>query len=143
MLFDDTVGHEFLFYGVDNYMFKLDNHIWEVIEDPEDGYRSSLGPVEARHENDKKVNRIFFREPIAIVSVVEDSEVGTGYALIDCEIEHTWLKFGTDNTENYYPCFYFNYTPVERSKLPALKRQKDSSNVKLDELDLWFNSRDI
>lgn len=120
MNFDDIIGREFLFYGIDKYMFKLDDYIWEVL-DSYDGYHSYLETVELRSNRDKKLYKYFFREPLAIVTVVKDDLIGKGYAIADCEVDHTWLRFGTDETESYYPYFYFKYTPREEIVIKRCK----------------------
>lgn len=132
MEFSELVGDEFLFYGVDNQFFKIDDTIWEVQEDPNDGYRSMLGTIEVC--NNKAKNKLFFREPIAIVRVEEDPEI-EGFRLRDTDHEHTWLQFGTDESESYYPCFRFNYTPM---KVPQKKLQslKNKAKAKIHDHDI-------
>lgn len=139
MAFDDLVGTECLFYGVDNNMFKIDDKIWEAIEDADDGYRSMLGVVEEVADSG-----IFFRNPIALVGIkCIDDDFHTGYALIDIEDDHTWLVFGTDNTDDYYPSFFFNYTPKPRSKsLKPKVKAEDTKRSMRDPMDHFFEPRD-
>lgn len=105
------------FHGVDNHRFKLGPNVFEAIEDPDDGYRSYLGSVQATDGEG-----IFFATPVDTVEVVEyeaggqgweHRDVGdvNGYALRSTSDGHIWLVFGTDNWEEYYPCFVFRYTP--------------------------------
>lgn len=109
---DDLIDHEFDFYGVDNTCFKLDDTIYEVIEDEDDSYRSMLGAVVVRDGKAK----IFFGMPIARV-VIQCEENGnySTYTLKDLHDDHCWLRFGTDDYEDYddgyYPLFVFDYTP--------------------------------
>lgn len=128
-MFSDCLAEEFLFYGVCNYRFKLNDTVWEVIEDESDGYRSMLGSVEVTSSK----TDIFFREPLAIISVTEDPEA-EGFCLIDAENGHIWLRFGTDNAEDYYPKFYFNYEPMA----PVLNtpRHKASTVRKIHDHDI-------
>ena len=107
--FNSTVGMEFDFHGVDNNCFKLDNAVWEALEDPDDGYRSYLGVINLRDVG----NLTFFRTPVARVTLVEvDHERGLcGYRLIDVKDRHMWLEFGTDHSDDYYPWFNFYYQP--------------------------------
>ena len=142
MEFDNLIGQEFLFYGVDNHMFKINDTIWEALEDPSDGYRSYLGSIEVTTKNG-----IFFREPIAIVKLEKDDtpqasySIGcNGYKLIDVDYEHTWLVFGTDNTDDYYPTFYFNYTPRQEPK-PKNKPVQGKTIVS-DPFDRLFENRE-
>jgi hypothetical protein len=106
--FDDLVGAEADFYGVDNNCFKLNDVVYEAVEDEEDGYRSSLGCVETRDIESK----IFFGMPIARV-VIESADEGSfdGYKLTDLHDGHEWLRFGTDDYDDWYPCFRFEYSP--------------------------------
>jgi len=100
--------------------FQLDHVVFKVLEDPEDDYRSSLGAVIYGDPNDAK--GIMFRRPIARVRVVkgeftlEDdggySEELKGYQLIDADTGHVWLRFGTENWNDYYPCFIFTHRPA-------------------------------
>jgi hypothetical protein len=93
---------------VDNNCFKLDSVVYEAVEDEEDGYRSCLGCVETRDVESK----IFFRTPVARV-VIENANEGSfeGYKLTDLHDGHEWLRFGTDNSDDWYPSFTFDYTP--------------------------------
>jgi hypothetical protein len=36
-----------------------------------------------------------------------------GYILRDVDTHHIWLVFGTNNADDYYPCFKFWYNPDE------------------------------
>ena len=100
----ELAGKRFKFYGVWNECFKLDDKIYEAVENPDDGYRSYLGTVEVREPHPSMT---FQRRRIAWVTVLETDD---HYFLVD-DTGHTWLKFGTDHTDCYYPCFVFEYTP--------------------------------
>ena len=118
------VGHEFDFYGVDGHQFKLGigdfTFVLEAMEDPSDGYRSYLDCIQI-----SEPNGIFFASPLAkvfIQAVKEpDSQLTpfeddkSGYSLIDCgdNLLHSWLEFGTRNFNDYYPYFYFRYSPLK------------------------------
>lgn len=102
----DLIGKEFDFFGVDGFRFKLDDIILEAIEDGGDGYRSYLGSIAVRPET----TNIFFDKPIARIRV-EDYAAIIGYRLIDIMDGHEWLLIGTDNYDDYYPCFMFLYQP--------------------------------
>lgn len=99
-------GTSFKFYGVDNNAFKLNTVVFEAIEDPSDGYRSFYKCVIV-HFDDRY---IFFDKPLATVKIVFDN-TGDGWSLIDTKDSHKWLEVGTDHSDNYYPFFYFRYTP--------------------------------
>lgn len=119
--FERLVGQEFDFYGVDNTTFKLNDTIWNAIEDESDGYRSYLGSVEAEVRPDS----IYFDRPLARVMLVwldeytEKDQSGrydalsyfSGWRLVDVVDGHVWLTVGTDQMHDYYPCFMFTYNP--------------------------------
>lgn len=115
--FDTMIaGFEFDFYGVDNCQFKLgisgSVFVLEAIENEDDGYRSYLGCIQI-----SEPNGIFFSTPVAKVRVESfDERPGSGHAdegyrLVDVENGHVWLTFGTDNYDDWYPCFTFCYEP--------------------------------
>lgn len=136
MDFRDLVGHEFFFYGVDGQRFKLDGLIFEVQEDPMDGYRSYLGTIEV-----EEGEGVFFRDPVAIVEVKHDL-LYNGFKLVDDE-HHEWLSFGTDNAEDYYPCFHFLYTPKPPSnKSKATPKTKRIHDHDINTIDRLFDPRE-
>lgn len=102
------------FFGVDNHLFKLGDAVYEAVEDPDDGYRSYLGSIEVRGEDG-----IFFGRPIDTVVVHEFERGGglysdspdVGYELKSTTDGHVWLRFGTANTQDYYPWFLWEYQP--------------------------------
>ncbi len=101
------------FYGVCNEYFKIDDFVFKVQEDENDGYRSCLGDILAVNKKEQK-NLIFFKTPIATVRIeaTTDSywnQSFEGYNLVDIKDGHVWLKFGTTNYDDYYPCFVFYY----------------------------------
>jgi hypothetical protein len=106
------VGLEADFYGVDCNSFKLDNCVFEAVEDESDGYRSMMSEVRMQDCTD---NLIFFKTPIARVRVEDESEGSydhrgfDGYKLVDVKDGHVWLLFGTDDPTDYYPSFTFYY----------------------------------
>lgn len=115
--FDDIKPDQtFGFYGICDNCFKLDGTIYEAIEDKDDGYRSCLESVIV-----VKGKKIFFPNPVATVKVVKvptdykNSYGGTDsqdiHELIDVSDGHIWLRVGTDNTDDYYPYFVFDYFP--------------------------------
>lgn len=107
--FNSLLGAEFDFYGVDCNEFKLDNTIWEALEDKADGFRSYLGSVVR-----KESTGIFFRQPLARVKLkLRKRRSRRVFKLVDLSDGHVWLEFGTDhNLENrFYPFFVFRYSP--------------------------------
>lgn len=99
------LNQQFQFYGATENCFKIDHRILEVIEDPEDGYRSMMDYV---CEYDKD-DIIFYPSPLDLVTIraIDDDN----YEIIGIKDNHRWLLFGTDMTDDYYPFFVFDYTP--------------------------------
>jgi len=115
MLFHEVIGKTFKFYGVHDTFFKIGRYIFEVTEDESDGYRSYLDSVEAR--KDEKL--VFLRRSFATVVVEEENDgYFDGYVFRDTTDDYIWLKFGTDNTDDYYPYFVFEY----QTKLEVAER---------------------
>ena len=122
--FQNLTGMELDYYGADagDHTFKVDDIVFKVLEDPNDGYRSCLGAIDYTDEH----SSIFFRTPIARVCIEtyegrnqEWSQGDQGYQLVDIADGHVWLEFGTDNTDDYYPCFVFRHMPKSPGKIDA------------------------
>ena len=100
------------FYGMDNNFFKLDDEIYEAIEDEGDGYRSYLQEIKPISEEEADQNFIFFQNPVDIVKIVDVSNNSfTGYDIVSVEDGHLWLQVGTDNIDDYYPSCVIHYNP--------------------------------
>lgn len=130
MEFKDTIGKEFGFYGTDCCQFKIGHYSYEVREDENDGYRSSMDDV----IKVPKKKQIFFPSPIARVRVqsvdVEDSDGSfSGFHLVDVKTDHIWLKFGTNDTDSYYPYFVFDYKPRDDTPDPAALQKKGKKTM--------------
>lgn len=116
--FEDLVGKEVDFYGVDNNCFKLNNSVFEAIEDKDDGYRSMLNEIKTRRT---RIGLIFFKTPIAKVTVTPvDVYDLDGCKLIDSD-GHVWLEIGTSREDSYYPWFVFTYHPKEAEPVEETK----------------------
>lgn len=114
--FDAMIGdgkwHDF--YGVDSNRFKLGSHVFEALEDESDGYRSYLETIKSC----LNPIDIFFKKPLTKVKVevAPEGEYVDGtdtWQLVDKD-NHVWLRVGTDNTDDYYPRFVFEYHSKER-----------------------------
>ena len=104
---EELLGKKFGFYGVDNNCFKLGRKIYEAIENEDDGYRSYLDSV-----NIVNIDGIFFNKPLGYVEVKAiDTGYFDGYIVEDVKDGHVWLRVGTDNADDYYPMFVFEYQP--------------------------------
>lgn len=108
MQFEDMIGGTHKFYGVDNNCFKIGFHTFEAVEDPDDGWRSFMKCVEIKIDREL----IFFGHSLATVRIDRldhpDVEI---YTLIDVDDGHLWLAFGTNQTDEWYPYFMFDYYP--------------------------------
>lgn len=92
-----------LYYCNDMNCFQLGSVKFEVVEDENDGYRSSMDYVKILSTNCVCEN---FLAEIKIIDISDDSK--TIYALQDTkDNSFNWLEFGTENTDDYYPYFVF------------------------------------
>lgn len=107
---DDLVGKTFEFYGAHSERFNIDGHVYQCVEDENDGYRSMMGEMV---EVDDGLDG-FFVLPVATVRVDRklDSYFDT-WMLVDVSDGHEWLEFGTRDHEDYCPSFTFVYQPKE------------------------------
>jgi hypothetical protein len=132
--FMSLVGFDLDYYGADSgdHTFSIDKIVFKVFENPDDGYRSHLGPIDYSDMH----SSLFFDKPIARVRIesfdaddcdIDDdrfwsSQRSRGYRLIDVVDGHVWLEFGTSNYDDYYPCFVFRHTPKEENKNRKLEK---------------------
>ncbi|MDO8688648.1 MAG: hypothetical protein Q7R39_01305 [Dehalococcoidia bacterium] len=107
-------GRTFSFFGVCNEQFKLDDTVYEAVEDEDDGYRSMLKAVIVAPE----AKGIFFQKSVAKVICTELEEnrkdgIFSGWVFTELleSGPHVWLTVGTGNSDDYYPYFVFNYKP--------------------------------
>lgn len=120
---------EFWFYGVDGNVFNLDGVFYEVLEDENDGYRSSmeglnqLSAVEAIERN-----LVTLALPLARVTV-EEALTLDGYQLVAISDQHVWLTFGTDVRDDYYPMFIFDYTPNPEGTVFTMTEVRNANAV--------------
>jgi hypothetical protein len=102
---------EFDFYGVDLTTFCIgangERRAYEVVEDANDGYRSSMENVVEVHVG----SRVFSAVPFARVTMQEAAaNESFDWKLVGTD-GYTWVEFGTDAMDDYYPIFVFNYHP--------------------------------
>lgn len=129
-----NVGNVVNFYGVDGNLFKLDDKIFRVVEDESDGYRSSLDGLSIHHAGK------FFKNPLTKVRILDkvpdtydsreeklhlysNGKYFDGWILQDIYTNKLVLMVGTDNADDYYPCFVYNYVENIRDEGP------DSVNI--------------
>jgi len=130
ILFDDLLGvHKFSGIQFTSYrdegcyceganinccLFKLDGNVYVAAEDPEDGYRSCLNGV--YRTRDMKLETEF--EPINICGHIfgeQDGHKCDIMELIDIKTGKAVLEFGTDYTDDYYPCYVATFYPENMS----------------------------
>tara|TARA_Y100001973_G_C5198178_1_gene335762 strand:- start:1652 stop:2161 length:510 start_codon:yes stop_codon:yes gene_type:complete len=119
--FISMVGGEYDFYGMDHNAIKLNDMIFEILEDPDDGYRSYLGAARIPLQDH---NYIFFPNPIAKIRLITSDKISwrkeinndfNGYVILDLRDNHIWALIGTGNIDDYYPyfeCRYFPKSPI-------------------------------
>jgi len=101
--FDNLVGEAASLYYCNNLnQFQLGSVIFEVIEDEEDGYRSSMSEVNI-------VNRLAQENTRDFLADVIIAKVDEIYQIIDITDGHIWYEFGTNTNDDYYPWFIFKY----------------------------------
>jgi len=113
---DNLVGKEVLLYGICGDLFKIsvdgEELILRALEDPEDGYRSSLDKVEVVSKEDLDTNPVFFGFPFKTKCLKDFSKDYSfrGHSFID---EDNWefLTIGTMDYDDYYPCYIFSWSP--------------------------------
>lgn len=118
--FDNLIGETAtLYYCNEINRFQLGCMLFEVIEDEQDGYRSSMEEVQIISNNaDTHSN------PLSEVRIERSRSISNGYALVDVEDGFIWLTFGTDDYDDYYPCFIF------RVNAKAAPDQKIRADIK-------------
>lgn len=90
--------------------FVLDDVTYTAIEDPSDGYRSSLNYLIKHGE----CSNLFPVRCFVHVREAQDSEEYRHLAiveLVDIFTREVVLAFGTDNTDDYYPSFVAVFKP--------------------------------
>ena len=121
------IGCEFDFHGAQDNLVRLNNVVYEFLEDPDDGYRSHLGAVRISPASE---HTGFFPNPVARVILVSTNEKESwpdewtpppqeeyhdgpfsGFYLIDSDDYHVWCQIGTEYHDSYYPCFVTHYSP--------------------------------
>ena len=95
--------------------FRLDGKIYKAVEDPSDGYRSSMDSIFI-DPSDKMENEF---PPIHVIGEMKEAITEDfGYTrscdillLKDAATGLVVLEVGTDNTDDYYPYFVSNFRP--------------------------------
>jgi len=88
--------------------FVLDGKTYEAAENPEDGYRSSLGYLV---ESDEKVSNLFY--PHEVIGKLGDMYRDNSDVLefYDVSTKELVLAVGTNNNDDYYPSCIMEWYP--------------------------------
>ena len=95
--------------------FRLDDVIYSAIEDPSDGYRSSMRDLNIEHGFMKNTF-----EPIEVLCIYREKDGEYGgtddiLILVDIGTDEKVLEVGTTNTDDYYPCYVASFHPEAMS----------------------------
>jgi len=106
----DTYGDYFV--DCELVRFRIDGNVYTAIEDPSDGYRSSLRSL-IISPNDEMRNVFPAVRVLARKKDNSDRYGGSNDTLqfIDLVTGKTVLEVGTDNSDNYYPSFVGAFWP--------------------------------
>lgn len=102
-------------------MFGLDDTVYIVFEDESDGYRSNAGPLLAFKGSPYEISGSFYPEYIreaVLCSHRNQGEFGGEDDVLEVRsIETGKIIFcvGTENVDDYYPCFVVRWSPENLS----------------------------
>jgi hypothetical protein len=90
--------------------FRLDGKVYTGIEDPSDGYRSSMEKLFVSADT---MTNVF--KPVRVLARIrteyEHGGVSDVLQLLDMANGKVILEVGTDNTDDYYPVFVASWKP--------------------------------
>lgn len=89
--------------------FRLDGKVYTAVENPDDGYRSSMDRL---YVADDPITNVF--PPCKVLARKKadgDYERNDTLEFIDVVTGKVVLEVGTDNTDDYYPYFVANFNP--------------------------------
>lgn len=90
--------------------FRLNGTVYVVIEDPSDGYRSSMREIKVA----PKAEMVNVFPPVQVLAIHRDRsryDAADILALYDVTTAKPVLEVGTDNSDDYYPSFVANFQP--------------------------------
>lgn len=99
-------SRESTYRAADSIAFTLDGQTYLATEDADDGYRSSM-------ESIRKVDYTIPNLPVAVKILARMSESNSEdiLELLNAETGKVILRVGTDNVDDYYPCWVAEYNP--------------------------------
>jgi hypothetical protein len=107
--------------------FRIDGTVYTAIEDPDDGYRSSLGQLFV--STDEPMKNVF--PSVRVLGRKKENErsaIHDTLQFVDVVSGEVVLEVGTDNTDDYYPWFVSSFWPdrmaVNQSGVSARERMQ-------------------
>lgn len=116
--------------------FRLDGVVYMAVEDPNDGYRSSLGSLIV--PNDKTMGNVF--PPVAVIGrMMADDEYEKHDVLefVDAFTGKVVLEVGTANTNDYYPSFVASFHPEAMATNADKAAHEEAEKEKADGWIAW------
>ena len=95
---------------VEAFSFRLDGKVYTALEDPDDGYRSSMDKIV---ESERPMRNVF--APVKVVGrhrTEGDHQRDNVLELIDVVTGKVVLEVGTANTDDYYPWWVATFDPT-------------------------------
>ena len=91
--------------------FRLNGVVYRVIEDPSDGYRSSMEKIEIIPK--AKMKNVFNKTKVFCIHATKGTYGDTSDLLqiYDAKSAKLILEVGTENVSDYYPCFVAKFSP--------------------------------
>ena len=91
--------------------FRLDGKVYVAVEDPDDGYRSHMNDLTIAEDATMKNTFV----PVKVIGRHREKgsygDVDDVLELIDAGTGKVVLEVGTENTDDYYPCFVASFHP--------------------------------
>lgn len=88
--------------------FRLDGVVYTAVEDPSDGYRSSMDKL---FVDSREMNNVFPSVQVMAKRKANDGRTNDTLEFIDSVTGKVVLEVGTDNSDDYYPWFVSCFTP--------------------------------
>ena len=91
--------------------FRLDGVVYTATQDPSDGYRSSMSGIA---KSERPMRNVF--APVKVIGRLRTRGEYGGtddvLELIDAKTGKTVLEVGTDDVDDYYPCWVARFDPT-------------------------------
>ncbi len=118
-------------YGYDDAMVVyvvIDGKTYRIQEDPSDGYRSSMGSFGV--DTEYKVKNTFPPQQMFVTMRSDDTwRKNDTLEFTDVETLKLVLALGTDNTDDWYPYFVFEWNPENMAINIEASEAEDESGL--------------